>query len=121
MPSIVVSLKSNVEQDEDQNLIFDEDGAPTLIDEDDIGVLVKTHSIQVSQINPNTGLLETGIIFRAEVFWNLRRNPAPDMVDPGDLVWTSITTHDDEVDEEDADDTDGYDDTHEGERFIHQG
>lgn len=85
------------------NFALDEDDIPKLVDEDDVGALLKTHSIQVSQINSQTKVLETGVVFRAEVVWNKHRNPCPDMVDPNDLVFLSIDDGTEDEYEEESD------------------
>ena len=96
---IVVALKSNVEHDEEGQMLYDEEGSPALKDEEDVGILVKTHPLQAVHEG------QIGVIFRAEVFWNIRRNPSPALVDPNELVWLSVdeNPNDDEVDEENQD------------------
>lgn len=110
MQSIMVTLKENIQRDEKGYFAKDENDAPILIDENDIGILVKTHSLQVTQIDQESGLLQTGVVFQCEVYWEQRRTPAPDMVAPTDLVWLMIndqTAQTDEADE--TDDSDSFD------------
>jgi len=105
MQNIIVAHIDNVEKDEQGNFVLEEDGVPQLINEDDVGILVKTHTIQVSQLDSsqNPPVLVTGVVFKSEVLWNLHRCPAPAMEDPAALVWLTI---DDEGEEDEADEDD---------------
>jgi hypothetical protein len=108
MQGVVVTLKSNVELDEEGKVIINDQGEMDLINEDDVGILTKTHCIQVSQIDPNTNAIVTGVIFRSEIYWDERRNPSPAMVDPEDLVWISFSDRTEEQVEEDQEENDDY-------------
>lgn len=106
--NIVVTLKSNVSVSEiDGNFELDEDGDLVLLNDEDVGILTKTHLIQVSQIDQVTNTLQTGVVPQSEVYWNMRRSPAPALHAPTDLVWLSIPGDDepdDEYQEQEADD-----------------
>lgn len=108
MTGIVVTLKSNIELDEEGNFQFDEEDNIVLKDENDVGMMVKTHVFPLSQLS-NEGNLMTGYISRAEIYWDQRRNPSPDLVDPNDLVWISFAEQNEE-DDDDQDETEDYDD-----------
>lgn len=108
MSGIVVTLKTNIQVDEQGNFQFDEDENIVLIDEDDVGMLVKTHVFPISQLQ-NDGALMSGYISRAEVYWDKRRCPSPELVDPNDLVWISFAEQGDDTDGDDDDD--GYAET----------
>lgn len=112
MQNIIVTLASNVQTDEDGNFLVEDDGVPVLKDEEDVGILVRTHTIQVNQIdnNSNPPVLVTGVVFKSEVLWNLRRCPSPAMEDPINLVWLTLDAvgeENDEEEEEEIDDNDG--------------
>ena len=117
---IIVTRKSNVEQDEHGYFILNDDGDPKVIDQKLLGIYTKTHCLQVNQINPSTNTLETGFIFRAEIFWNDVRSPAPSMEDPNDLVWLTIGDDDDADDDTDQDEEDSeeYEDENENEGYF---
>ena len=111
MRGVVVTLKTNVVTDEAGNFVFDEEDNIRLHDENDVGMLVKTHVFPMSQLTPE-GQLMSGYISRAEIYWDNRRNPSPDLVDPADLVWISFAEQETEEDDdqEDSDqDEEGYD------------
>jgi hypothetical protein len=124
MKSVVVTLISNVILKEDnlildeqgqavlcrENFAVDEEGAPYLVDEDDVGMLLKTHAVQVSQLNQQTNVLEVAALFRAEVVWNKRRSPCPAFEDPSSLVFISIDEDEGfgEDGDEDEDDEDQF-------------
>ncbi|MCE5317776.1 MAG: hypothetical protein LLG04_10545, partial [Parachlamydia sp.] len=59
-----------------------------LKNEEDVGILVKIHVTQVQQME--NGVLYSGISKLAEVYWNLRRSPAPALVSPNDIAWVSF-------------------------------
>lgn len=99
MNNIVVTLKSNVQVDDLGEMLQDEDGIPLLHDESDVGILTKTHVIQVNQLSEDKTMLITGVVPQSEVFWNLRRNPAPALHAPGDLVWLTIPGDENDEDE----------------------
>lgn len=99
---IIVTTKTNVECDADGNVILDVNGQPKLRDEEHLGVYLRSHAIQVNQVDTATNTLQTGVIFRCEILWDKMRTPAPALEDPSDLVWLSYST----ADEDDADVTD---------------
>lgn len=105
MSGVVVTLKSNIATDEEGKFLFDEDENIILTDEDDVGMLVKTHVFPLSQVDPG-GNLMTGYVSRSEIYWDKRRNPSPDLVDPNDLVWISFAEANEEEGQEDTDDYD---------------
>lgn len=96
---IVVTPKNNVEFDHDGNIIYDENGIPALKDPQDLGLFVKTHTIQVNQLDPQSNTLQTGIIFRSEIFWDKRRTPSPAFENPDEIIW--LTFNDDDLEDED--------------------
>ncbi len=113
MQNIIVSHVDNVEKDEEGNFLLDDDGVPALKDDNDVGMLIRTHTIQVSQLD-NTQLppvLVTGVVFKSEVLWNMHRCPAPAMVDPQSLVWLTIDDDRDEDDAEEEEEIEHDDDT----------
>lgn len=67
------------------NAVF---SAPILLDDEDLGSVIKTHVITMTQTAE--GVVMQGLVCRLEVLWNKRRNPAPDLLDPSDLVWISM-------------------------------
>ncbi len=118
MKSIYVTPASNVQRDSEGNILFEEFEeneddensetpipAPLLIDDTNLGILRQTHCIQAMQLNPETQLLETGVIFRSEVVWENRRIPAVSMEDPQTLCWISF--EEDEADAEESGEDDG--------------
>lgn len=116
MREIIVTLVSNIELDEEGQFKFDENDEVILKNEDDVGALIKTHPFQVSQIDPETSLLVTGVVFQCEVLWDLHRTPAPALVLPADLYWLSLTDQEnqDEVrDDETTDDEGEYEEEEE--------
>lgn len=104
MHNIVVTLKSNVQKDEEGNFLEDEDGELLLIDENDVGIIAKSHVMPFTQQVGNE--IQTGLLTRAEVYWNLVRCPAPAMIAPEDLVWISIEGADNEDDPDEEMDED---------------
>lgn len=112
MSNIVVTKSANVQRDEAGEILYDDDGDVLLHDEDDVGILVKTHVIQVNQLVDN--LIQTGVIPKAEIYWNLHRQPAPALVDPMDLVWLSVD--DGAVDDEEE--VEGDDDNFESDASV---
>lgn len=103
MNDVVCTLKSNMELDENGEFQFDDEGELLLKDNDDVGVIAKTHVIPLSQVDKD-GNIMAGFISRVEVYWDKRRNPSPDMLDPSDLVWLSIVGDDDDAPETDEPD-----------------
>lgn len=101
MNGVEVTLKSNVEFDEEGGIIYNDAGDIQLKDENDVGVITKTHVVPMSQVDAAGNIL-AGFISRCEIYWDLRRSPAPDMVDPSDLVWLSM--FEDNTDDDDDDD-----------------
>jgi hypothetical protein len=99
MNSAVVTYKNNVQCDEDGRLVLDENEEPILNDYSIIGIMLKTHCIQVSQINPESNMLETGVIFKVEVLWEHKRSPSPALEDPADLAWLTFGDDDDDDDD----------------------
>lgn len=99
MTSFVVTLKSNIVLDDEGDFQLDEDENFVLKDNDDVGILIKTHVIPMSQLTKD-GAVMSGYVSRAEVYWDKRHNPAPDMVDPSDLVWLYVAEEADEEDDE---------------------
>ncbi len=84
------------------NFELDDDDIPVLVDPDDVGMLVKTHTIQVSHPNPSTGVLEIGVVIKVEVIWNKRRNPCPAFEAPEDLVFLTIDDSDVDTDSDES-------------------
>ena len=72
-----------------------------MIDEDIIGIIVRTHALTVNQIDQATGQLITGVVMRAEVYWENQRTPAFMLEDPADLFWMSFYESEDSEDDED--------------------
>ena len=100
MKSVIVTLKSNVEQDEEGNIVLDEEGNFSLLDEKAIGIMLKTHAIQVTQVNPETQEAVIGLLCRSEVLWEHIRSPAPAFVDPSELLWLTLNDEAEEESEE---------------------
>lgn len=96
MSNIIVTLRSNVKQDDQGEIELNEEGVPTLIDADDIGILVKNHAIMTVKFNQESGELDSGYTTRAEVYWDKRRNPSPSMHQPKDLVWMEFMQNEEE-------------------------
>ena len=84
----IVTMNTNVETNEEGQFIYDENGNIVLKNEEDVGILVKIHVTQVQQME--NGVLYSGISTLAEVYWNLRRSPAPALVSPNDIAWVSF-------------------------------
>jgi|GEM_PF-5623527 len=91
MDGILVTLKSNVKTDYEGKFVIDENEELVLIEPDSIGILLKTHVLPINQID-SEGKLQSGIVARAEVYWNGKRSPAPSLEVPEDIVWLSGTT-----------------------------
>ena len=108
MSKLIVTRKSNIETDEDGNIVFDDDGIPSILDEEAVGMLLKSHVIQVTQVNQEHNRLETGVIFRSEVAWENQRCPAVSLEDPSELVWLSLDAEA-AADHEEAEDETGDD------------
>lgn len=113
----VVTRIDNIQRDEDGNFLFDDDGVPKLNNEEDVGILIKTHVVQVNQVID--GVIQSGLSPLSEVLWNERRNPAPDLVAPADLVWLTIDSNQDDEGLEN-DDTQVTDDIYEEEQLSFQ-
>lgn len=96
MKNMIVTPASNLEIDDEGNVIFDEDDLPALKDEDLLGMVLRTHAVNIVQFNPNTQQSEAGCVFRLEVVWEHKRVPAVEFVDPADLAWISLENQDDE-------------------------
>ncbi len=101
MSNIIVTLKSNVELNSEGEIILNPEGIPTLLNPDDIGILVRNHTIMTVKFNAESGELDSGYQTRAEVYWDLFRNPSPSMHAPKDLVWMEFM--EDELSDEDSD------------------
>lgn len=106
--NVIVTHIDNIEKDEEGNFLLDEDGVPKMINEEDVGILLKTHVVQVT--NMVDGMLQVGHSPLCEVLWNEKRSPAPDLVAPTDLAW--LTVGNDEEDDSDEEEVD--DDSYEG-------
>lgn len=104
---IVVTRLENIQQDEDGKFLTDEDGGLLLHDEEDVGVLAKTHVVPVTQAID--GAIHTGVSSLCEVYWNKHRTPAPALVAPTEIAW--LTVGEDEGEEvEDEGEGEEYDD-----------
>lgn len=117
MKSIIVTPATNVERNEDNEILFDEDDMPVLIDEEQLGMIINTHCINISQFNAEKQQLETGVIFRHEVVWEHKRIPATEFVAPDDLAWVSIEEEESDEDKKGKDDDDDAEDENELESF----
>lgn len=95
----IVTPISNVQTDEDGNFLTDEQGSLMLKNEEDIGILTKTHITQVNQVENN--MIVSGISSLSEVYWNLRRTPSPALVSPNDLAWVTLDASTNVADEDD--------------------
>lgn len=89
MSRTIVTLKDN--------LLIDENGELSLKDPTIIGHLRKTHPLSAQMIDPNTNQIQFGVTFKAEVFWEHVRSPAPSFEDPEQLAWVNFS---DEAEEE---------------------
>jgi hypothetical protein len=87
------------------NVVEEKDGEIKLINEDDIGYLMKTHI--VSTVNPVTN--ETGFSVLLQVHWELHRTPAVSFHAPNELYWVNFLSDSDEENEE-TDDVDDVND-----------
>jgi len=112
MKTMVVTPISNWQQDENGKYEFDEEGIPLLIDEDHLGMVLNTHVLPISSIDPETKGLKTELLHRLEVAWNNDRCPALALENPNDLVFMSLP---DEEDESSDQDDSEYEDETEGE------
>lgn len=102
MSNIIVTLKNNVECDEDGIVLLNDEGMPKLLDPEDIGILTRSHPIMTVKYNQETGEIDSGYTTRAEVYWDKRRNPTPAFQRPTDLVWLEFMgTEEEEDDQED--------------------
>lgn len=117
---IKVTLLSNVEFDLDNNPRIDEKGNFVLIDDEDIGLLKKTHTILTISLTEkpaafaaSTQEFDSGYTTRCEVYWDKRRNPSPAMIKPSELFWLEVMDDQLEEYEEDEDDQDEHDDSDE--------
>lgn len=106
MENVVVTHKSNVELDENGDFVFDNDGNIVLIDENAIGLLLKTHGVPVT-VEGNIGLIS-----RSEVLWEHKRSPAPCLELPEDLVWLSYGEEEDDEPDEEYEDVEEFEDAH---------
>ena len=100
---IIVTLLSNIQVDAEGKFLFDEEGGLLLHDEEDVGVLMKTHVVPLTQVIE--GVVNTGISSLAEVYWNKVRSPAPALVSPNDIAWLTVGDEN-EMDEEENDEND---------------
>lgn len=105
MHNIVVTLKTNLDLNDEGEIQYDAEGEILLINDNDVGIIAKTHVIPLSQVDEKGNIL-AGFISRCEVYWDERRSPAPDMVEPTDLVWLSIVGDEDEPDSDELDSED---------------
>jgi len=106
--SIKVTLLSNVQLDLDGNPANDKNGNFILIDDEDIGLLKKTHTILTISLTEkpaafaaSTQEFDSGYTTRCEVYWDKRRNPSPAMIKPSELFWLEVM--DDQLEEYDED------------------
>ena len=118
MPKIIVTRAENVVTDSEGQWVVDETGNVVLKDPEATGTLVKTHALQAQVFNPETQALVCGCTFRAEVYWDHIRNPAPAMVDPAELAWIQFAAgEEDEVYEDDEEEVEEEEPAHEG-QFV---
>lgn len=122
MKTMIVSHISNWEQDSEGNYLFDEDGTPILIDDSALGMVLKSHVLPISSIDPATNQLKTELLHRLEVVWEQSRSPATTLTDPSDLVFISLPEDSEEEDDDDSDfeDNPDHQDEHHGERDVNE-
>lgn len=108
MKTITVTRKTNVQDVTDSGDIL-------LVDEAQIGYLGKTHASVVT-IADEEGNPQLGFLAKVEVFWEDKRNPAPALEDPSELVWLDINASDDtdyDEEEDEVEESDEYSDSQE--------
>lgn len=86
------------------NFIDNGDGSYDLKNPDDFGYLEKTHFLQASIVNPETGLTEIGVVSRLEISWELRRIPAVHLLDASEVAFIGFEdlNNDDDFEEDDS-------------------
>lgn len=118
---VTVTYKNNVQHNAEGEMLFHNDGSVALIDETVIGVMLKTHLVQVTQLNEDKSLIQTGIVPKCEVLWEHKRCPSPALENPDDLVWLSFGSEEEDDGEGELDDDTDYDEQEVGEaEFISQ-
>ena len=88
------------------NIEFFEDGTYELHDGNKVGHLVQLHTITATQLNPETNQLQTGIMIKAEVYWEHNRILSTEniLIPVDNLVWIKFDDDEDEGEDIESDD-----------------
>lgn len=99
--NVLVTRKSNVSSLDDNDSGIN---GLALIDESEVGYLRKTHIIQATVQDRESGQVQIGALARAEVYWENKRSPAFTLEAPEDLVWLEMDSLETDSDENSEDD-----------------